>query len=240
MAAYTITDAFAYVGGYDFSGDSNELQADVAHNVNTANVMGSHWQRNILGVSRVDWRMAGYWNVADGEQDATSWADIGVVDRVVTFGPGTTAEGDPAYMFKAIHTQYAIGGSHGEVAPFSVAAAGSNGHGVVRGRLLKGKGNVSATGATGAEIQLGAVAADEYLYATLHVFSAGTTITIVVESDDNADFTSATTRGTIGPITTAGATWMTRVAGAITDDYWRFRVTAVTGTFSLAGAVGIQ
>lgn len=240
MGAYTITDAFAYVGGYDFSGDSNELACDIAHNVNTANVMGSHWQRNILGVSRVDWRMAGYWNVTDAQQDNTTWADLGVVDRVVTFGPGTTAEGDPAYMFKALHTQYQFGGTHGEVAPFSASASGSNGHGVVRGKLLKGKGNVSATGATGTGLQLGAVASGEYLYATLHVFSPGTTITVVVESDDNSNFTSATTRGTIGPVTTQGATWMTRVAGPITDDWWRFRVTSITGTFNLAGAVGIQ
>jgi hypothetical protein len=92
----------------------------------------------------------------------------------------------------------------------------------------------------GTGYQLGAVAATQYLYGALHIFTAGTTITVVLESDDNAGFSSATTRATLGPLTTTGGTWATRVAGAITDDYYRFRVTAITGTFSVAGSAGIK
>lgn len=240
MGAYTITDAFVYVGGYDFTGDTNQVSIDVNHAVNTANTMGSHWAKNILGVSSVNFQCAGFWNVTDGEQDNQEWGALASTDRVVTFGPGTSTESSPAYIFRSLTGQYQFGGTHGAVAPFSVSAVGSNGQGVVRGKLAKARGNVSATGATGTGQQLGAVSATEFLYATLHVFSAGTTITIVVESDDNVNFTSATTRATIGPITTAGGTWATRVAGAITDDYYRFRITAVTGTFNIAGAIGVQ
>lgn len=240
MAAYTLTDAFAFVGGYDFTGDSNELAVNVNHTTNRATAFGNEWEVNRIGVSSVDWRLAGFWNVSDAEQDDEEWGNLGTRDRVVTFGPGTSTEGSPAYMFRALTTQYTAGGSHGDMAAFNVSAAGSNGQGVVRGRLLKAKGDVSATGAIGTAQQLGAVESGEYLYATLHVFSPGTTITIVLESDDNAGFTSATTRATFSTVTTAGGTWATRVAGAITDDYYRFRVTACTGTFSLAGAVGVQ
>jgi hypothetical protein len=116
---------------------------------------------------------------------------------------------------------------------------GTNGVGVVRGGVAKAKGNVSSTGATGSVQQLGDVAANEFLYATLHVFSAGTTITVQVQSDDNSGFSSPTTRATFSGVTTAGGNWVTRVAGAITDTYWRFNVSAVTGTFSIAGAIGI-
>ena len=62
---------------------------------------------------------------------------------------------------------------------------------------------------------------------------------LTIESDDNGSFTSATTRATIGPLTATGGTWVTRVAGAITDDYYRFNVTAITGTFSVGAAFGI-
>lgn len=239
--AYVLTDAFAWVGGYDFTGDSNELRADVQHAVLNANVFGGgNWAQHKLGVSTVDWRLAGFWNVVENEQDSEEWGQLGTRDRVVTFGPGTTTEGDPAYLFRALTTQYVVGGPHGELAPYSVTAAGSNGQGVVRGRLLADKQTVSATGAFGTGVQVGAVAADEFLYATFHVFSAGTTITVVVESDDNSGFTSATTRATFSTVTAKGGTWATRVAGAITDDWWRVRCTAVTGSFSVGAAIGIQ
>jgi hypothetical protein len=45
---------------------------------------------------------------------------------------------------------------------------------------------------------------------------------------------------TFGPITTVGGTWGTRVAGAITDTWWRLRVTAITGTFQIACAAGFK
>ncbi len=238
--AYVLTDAFAFVGGYDFTGDSNECTVEVESEALVHNPFGTSWEQNIAGVTSVDWNLAGFWNVTDAEQDDEEWGQLGTADRVVTFGPGTNTEGDPAYMFRSLTTRYEAGGSHGELAGFNVSAQGSNGQGVVRGRLLAAKQTVSSTGAFGTGVQLGAVGASEYLYATFHVFSAGTTITVVVESDDNASFTSATTRATFSTITAAGGTWATRVAGAITDDYWRVRCTAVTGSFSVAAAVGIQ
>jgi hypothetical protein len=85
------------------------------------------------------------------------------------------------------------------------------------------------------------VGATQFLYGALHLFgSAATTITVVLESDDNVNFTSATTRITFGPLTAVGGTWGARVSGAIADDYYRFRVTAITGTWSAAAVFGIK
>ena len=86
-------------------------------------------------------------------------------------------------------------------------------------------------------MNLGAVGASEALYAAFHVISSGTTITVALQSDDNAGFSSPTVRATLGPITTAGATWV-RVAGPFTDTYYRFVVTAITGSHIVAGAIG--
>jgi hypothetical protein len=33
---------------------------------------------------------------------------------------------------------------------------------------------------------------------------------------------------------------MTRLAGPFTDAYWRLNVSAITGTFSVAGAIAVQ
>ena len=110
----------------------------------------------------------------------------------------------------------------------------------MRGQLAKAKGNVSATGQLGSVLNLGAPTSTQYVYATLHVFSAGATITVEVQSDSSAGFGTPTTRGTIGPITARGGTWMTRVAGPFAaETHWRMNVSAVTGTHSVAGAIAV-
>jgi hypothetical protein len=65
---------------------------------------------------------------------------------------------------------------------------------------------------------------------------------VLVQSDDNASFTSATTRISFTAETDATAHYQWgSVAGAITDDYWRITYT-VSGTgpsFNFAVAAGI-
>ena len=126
------------------------------------------------------------------------------------------------------------------MAGFELASKGSSIYGAVGGVLSVAKQTVSTTGAKGTAVEIGAISAAQFLYATLHVFSAGTTITVIIESDDNGSFTSATTRATLGPVTARGGTWLTRVAGPVTDTFWRMNVSAVTGSFVVAGAIGIQ
>ena len=48
---------------------------------------------------------------------------------------------------------------------------------------------------------------------------------MVVESDDNSGFTSATTRLTATQVTTSTTSESLEVAGAITDDYFRVNFT---------------
>jgi hypothetical protein len=169
--------------------------------------------------------------------DADTFANVGV-QRVVTVST-TGLAAATAYMFKATNFEYQHFGGVGDAATFSLKMMGSDGVGLVRGQVAAAKGNVSATGALGSGLNLGAVGASQYLYAALHIFTAGTTITVKVQSDDNSGFTSPTDVATLGPFTTTGGTWMTRVAGAITDTYYRFNVSAITGTFNAAGAIAV-
>lgn len=243
MAVLSLTDAFVYCAGYDFTTDTNNaaLAVDAAQLDKTTFGSGG-WTELTGGLKSVNFNYSGFWQVdgvSDQAVDNQAFSQLGTADQVYTFGPVET-EGQPAYMFRAMKSQYALGGAVGELMPFSLAANGTNGQGVVRGQLAKARGTVAATGALGTGLELGAVGASQYLYATFHVFSPGTTITVTVESDDNSGFTSATTRATIGPITTSSGTWATRVAGAITDTWWRFNVTGITGSHIVSGAIGIQ
>lgn len=238
MTAFALVDATVYVHGYDFTGDSNQISLTAeADDLDTTTFGSQGWRARIAGLKNTELNLSGFWG---SSPDAEAFGDLGVMDRVHTVSPDRV-EGNPAYLFRAGKFTYSQFGEVGEAAPFDLGSMGSDNQGLIRGALLKAKGSVNATGATGiADLVLPAVGAAEYLYGAFHVIGTpGTTITAVIESDDNAGFSSATTRITFGPITTAGGTWATRVAGAITDTHYRLRVTAITGTFTVAAAVGI-
>jgi hypothetical protein len=243
MTALALTNAFIYVHSHDFTGDANELQLPMeAVELDKTTFRSQGWKELAGGLKKVMPQAKGLFAAGTDSPDAAAFADLGVASRVWTVGPDESTEGDVAYMFKAGQFSYAaLEGNVGDLAGFTISGAGSDGVGVVRGRLLKKKGTVSATGALGTAVQLGAVSSDQKVYATLHLFgTAGSSITVLVESDDADTFSSATTQMTIGSLTAAGGTWQTPVAGAITDDWWRFRVSAISGSWSIAAALAIQ
>lgn len=237
MATFAFDDATIWVAGYDFTTDLNQITLNIsAEELDSTTFGAGGFRSRVGGLRSVDAQLAGFWQSTPDSEAFTNLG--GTTDRVVTVAPDS-AETTPAYLFQAKQFTYEAFGSVGDLTPFTLGAMGSNGVGVVRGQVAKAKGNVSATGATGSGVNLGAVGASQYLYATLHVFTAATTLTVIVESDDNGSFTTPTGRGTFGPVTTTGGTWMTRVAGPITDTWWRFNVTGITGTFQIAGAIAI-
>lgn len=241
MATFSLTDATTWIAGYDFTTNLNEMSLNVSvDDLDSTTFGGGGYRSRKGGLKSVESNLAGFWESADTEApDPQIFTNLGTADRVVTISHDD-AETSVAYMFQAGKFSYDMFGEIGSLTPFNVAMMGTNSVGVIRGQIAKAKGTVSATGAIGSGVNLGNVGASQYLYATFHVFGTpGTTITAVVESDDNGAFSSATTRITFGPITTAGGTWGTRVAGALAETHYRFRVTAITGTFTVAGAIGI-
>jgi hypothetical protein len=242
VSSFAFTDATIWVAGYDFTGDSNQLALSVSVDELDNTTFGSGGYRSkIGGLRQTELEVGGFWQSATTDAvDPQVFPNLGTADRVVTLAPDD-AETTPAYMFQAVKLGYTLFGQIGEVTPFSLTAQGSNGIGTVRGQVAKAKGSVSATGVLGSVVNLGAPTSTQYVYATLHVFSAGTTITVQVQSDTASNFPSATTQATIGPITSAGGTFMTRVAGPfVGETHWRLNVSAITGTFQVAGAIAVQ
>lgn len=239
MAVEALLNAFAYVAGHDFTADVNQGELTMEATVlESTTFRSAGWQENAYGLKSFAFNYSGFWqSAATDSVDDEAFGDL-TVARAHTWGL-KEIETYPAYFFNAAKSNYQLGGPINTLAPFSLQSSGTDKFGVIRGQLAKAKGAANATGALGSVVQLGAVAANQYLYASFHVFSAGTTITVQVQSDDNAGMTTPTTVATIGPLTTRGGTFMTRVAGPLTDSYFRFNVSAVTGTFVAAGAIGI-
>lgn len=244
MGSFAATGYTTWFGGYDMTTDLSDLKLDLDVDALEDNRFGQVGKTRAAGLEDVKTSLSGFWEAGVGKVDPEVFATLGSTMQTVSHSVDG-AESSVAYFYQSKKYSYTVGGKVGELLPFQLAAQGVRGNGTlsagaIRGRVAKAKAAVSATGATGTAQQLGAVAAGQYLYAVLHTFAVGTTITVVLESDDNVGFSSATTRATLGPITTVGGTWATRVAGPITDDRFRFRVTAITGTHTIAGAVGIK
>src|SRR6266545_2313541 len=172
---------------------------------------GAGWKAFAGGLKDTKFDLKGWWQASTPDSaDSDLFPDLGTGSLAATVAAAETEAG-PAWMWQLAKLNVQMFGKIGDLAPL------------------------------GSGCNLGAVSATLKLYATFHVFGTpGTTITVVIESAAASNFAGATTRATIGPLTTAGGTWLTPVAGAVTDTWWRLRVTAITGTFTVAGAIGIQ
>lgn len=245
MSTFVLTDVGTWVSGYDFTCDSNSASLSIeVDDQETTTFCTNGWRSRVGGLREISCDLEGFWQAGSGQVDAEVFGSLGVTNQPVTMSPTVSTVASPAFMFLGGKFSYEMFGDLGDVTPFSLSMMGTEGSpGLIRGQIAATKQTVSATGVLGSGVtdlsSNDQVSSSQYLYATFHVFSAGTTITVTVESDDNSGFTSATTRATIGPITSAGGTWMTRVAGPITDTYYRFNVTAITGSFSVGGAIAI-
>lgn len=240
MTSFALVDATTWVHGYDFTTDMNRIGLNISvQELDSTTFGGGGYRSRIGGLRDVTAELGGFWQSATSAAvDPQAFPDLGTADRVVTMTP-TGVAASTAYMFQAGKFTYQLFGPIGEIAPFSLGMSGTNGVGVVRGQVAAAKQNVSGTGVLGSIVNLGTISASQFLYATFFVFSAGTTITVQLQSDDSAGFATPTTRATIGPLTTTGGTWATRTAGPLSETHYRFNVSAITGTFQVAGAIGI-
>lgn len=236
--------AFGYVDLLDFTGLAEELVvAGAAEQREWTNFRSGGWREfeNVLKTWQFDTRA--FWrSMSAADLDPVTFGLLGGANTVITSGI-SEVEGDLAYFAKGMVPTYSwFEGQVGDLAKARVQAVSSDGQaGLVRGRLAKEYDEVTATGATGTALELGEVEAGKYLYASFHVFGEpGTTITAVVESDADDTFGSATTRITFGPYTTAGGRWGVRVAGPVTDTWFRLNITGITDPFTIGCAIGIQ
>ena len=245
MAVQNWTALNVYVGGYNLACRAKSIDAPALSVVELdTTTLCDTWEKRFGGLKSASW-------TADVLQDF----DTDQVDQLLgmtTLGgafpisvpPAGATAGSVAFTFNARQFSYSpLQASAGELAMATIAGAGE-GSPVVRGTLMNAPATaITATGTTAGQ-QLGAVSASQRLYAALHVLSAsGTspTMDVVIQSDDNGSFTSATTRITMTQATGITSQWSS-VAGSITDDYWRASITiggSDTPTFTYALVLGI-
>lgn len=238
-----LTDCKLYVASFDLSADMNALALNYGAEMLDNTTFGATTRINKAGLKTILAQHEGLWDSNGTDQpDDVFFSRIGTSDVPVTISPQTGADGELAFLFRAVHSEYAPGATVGDLLAFTVKMEGSDGDPLVRGMVLHPATARTSTG-NGTARQLGAVSATQSVVASLHVIAAsGTspTLDVTVRSDDASGFSSPTTRLTFTQATGITSEWKT-AAGAITDDYWRvtYTIGGTNPSFTFVVAVGI-
>jgi hypothetical protein len=244
MAVQAWTDVLIAVNDLNISGFGKSFSLDMqAAPLDTTSLATTGYTSSIAGLKSGSFSMDLMADFAEDSVDEVAFAALGASNTVKSIVIGS-ADGSKAYLSSGVVANYtAISGNVGELAMSNLSAQTS---GVIaRGKLLHPT-TARTSSSTGTGRQLGAVAAGKRMYAALHVFTvSGTspTLDVIVQSDDNAGFTTPTSRITFSQANaTTNRAQFSSVAGAITDDYWRVSWTiggSSTPTFAFIVTAGI-
>lgn len=239
MAKSVLTNCLIALGGYNLRCNTNQVaiayDADAPECTTFCNDTHTYAEG---GLKTAAISCGGFFEAP--QPDLQLYTRIGATGVPITVCKSITPA-DVAYFQNAMAVQYNPNAQIGQLLGFSLATAAQDK--LYRGTLMEYRTAISGNG-TGTGRQLGAVTADQDIVCCLHVTKAGgstPSLTVIVESDDNAGFTTATTR-----LTMAAATDLTAeiklAAGAITDDYWRLRWTTSGSAldFDFIGSLAIQ
>lgn len=223
----------------DLSGFGNDLKFDDPFDEKGTTSWSDTVHRRIAILGDASFSMAVQLETASDPR-ATLQGILGDAAGILTYidSNASMAEGDRCYSVKALASELGIPIEHGEITEATLTGKGDGP--VVDGQVLQEDGSLTVTG-TSVGIQLGSVAAGESAYADMHVLTATAgTLDMIVESDDNSGFTSATTRLTFAQVATTPSSFRQTVAGAITDDWWRASYTIATGPYVAVVTLGIK
>lgn len=247
MAALALIDAEILAGAVRLGGLSNEVKLDLAAKELDRTVFTSGgWAEVAAGLKMADLEASGYMDPAPLESGAVSpdlqmWSELGGAQVPVTICP-TAADLSVAYIVPTRRGKISLFGKVGELAPFGTTMWGDGAS--ARGQLIHPATVLRSAGGTGSTAVLGAVASGRSLLVSFHVLAVtGTTpaLTLTVQRDDNAGFTTPTMVAALGPVS-APTAQLTPVVGPITpDDRYRvtWTLTGTTPTARFAVAVGI-
>jgi hypothetical protein len=241
--AFILQNVRLFTGGADLTGVNNKLEIAPEVEVKKTTAFGAGWDEVIGGLASAELSAEGQWEAGDASKvDNVAWSQLGGVGAW-TAGPDDAAVNDVAWLVNAMTGNYKLGDAVGEVAPWTIEASSS--WPIARGRFAHPPGTARTATGNGTAVQLPAVAAGQYLYATLHVLSvSGTstpTITVVIESDDASGMASPVTRISFDAATARGGQIL-RATGPITDTWYRARwtISGTTPSFLFAVAFGVK
>jgi len=245
MSKTVLTNVRCFAVGADLTSNSNKIELSSEIEAKDSTNYGSQgWKEFVGGLGSAELSGEGQWEALDSTKvDDASWTQIGGVGPWSVSANNDASVGNLAYLMSALRSDYKLFGEVGEVAPWSGTAKSA--WPLVRGQFAHPPGTARTATGTGTALQVGAVATNKRMYASLHVLSvAGTatpTITARVESSVDNTFSAPTTRLTFTAATAVGGQILRTAGTAITDTWWRvaWTISGTTPSFLFAAALGI-
>lgn len=239
-----LTDVRQYLAGADLTGFSNKIAfGGEVEELDTTTFASNGCHERVGGLSDSSVDIEGFWQAGDlSMPDDAFWAALGVATSPYTAVPTAGTVGSLAYLTKILESSYKPGGDIGKLLGYSAGLKGNAP--VARGVILHPQGTARSTTGNGTGVQIGAITANQRMYANLHVMSiSGTstpTITVKVQSSVDNTFASPTDRITFTAATTLSGQ-ASSVLGAVTDQWWRavWTITGSTPSFLFAVSAGI-
>lgn len=245
MATLTIRDTGVYIDQYNFSGSMNQASVQLDVELHDATTFGTNGTRAMTGglvKNMLD--MKGFVdfaeiNAGDGDSvDLKFFTDIGIDTPIGTIAVAPL-EGERAFLAEWVHANYTPGAEVGALLEFTVKAEGRSRltRGMVLNNALVAR---TASGASTAKSQVGAIAADQQGVAHIHVVAFdGTSLDVVLRSDANGAAGGETTRATFAQLTDTGKQRLV-VAAPITDAFWDISWTFVGTSVTFLVAFGVE
>lgn len=236
-----LTDCKILLGGLDISGFSNSIAIEYGAEMLDDTRFGTAGTRsNKPGIKSFSATGGIFW---DPTIDGALFTKVGAVREVMSFAPLGNAEGDRAYTIRGVSGTYnPLSGEVGTLMQSEVNLHSANTP-LVRGVVLALGAKAASGNGVGVNF-VTPVATGQKAYSGLHVLATtATSISVVVESDDNVGFSSPTTRLTHTLMTNAagpGSDWQELAGPIATDIYWRSKWTIVGGPFTIYHVFGIQ
>lgn len=250
MPMFVLTNARIFAGGADLTARSNKVElASQLEEKDVTTFASSGWKEVLGGLFSSALGGEGQWEAGDlGKVDDESWTNLGAVGAYTvcpnaSVAGGGASVGDIAWLLQAMKANYKLGGQVGDIAPWTTAASGA--WPLARGKVAHPPATPRTATGSGTSLQLTAVSATQYLYATLHVLSiTGTavpTITVKVQSSVDSAFTVPNDRITFTAATTLGGQ-IKRLVGPITDTWYRaqFTISGTTPSMVFVVALSVQ
>jgi hypothetical protein len=239
MSQYIARNVKVLADQYDVSGFINTGQLPTSNDIHDSSVFGVAVKTSLPGLQQGSFTLGGFTEFGTGKIEKIMSTLKGTQDKPITVVPEGPTVGNVACFLSAAFHGYEFGGPHGN--PNMFTWNGGTSKWQVIGGFLEEPGAVArvATGQSAGQ-QLGAVSASQYLYAAVHVLSGTGTMDLIVESDNSGAFSTPVTVITFPQFTGPGSGIM-RVAGALTDDYFRFKWTLATSpSFTFVASFGVD
>jgi hypothetical protein len=243
---FVLKNVRPFVAGADLTTRSNRFEIGMEAESKDATAFapsGDVWHEELSGIRTVTIDGAGQWEAGDLSMvDDSSFANLGGTTPL-TLAPQGAADGALAYLTAFNRQAYSLGGSVGDVVPWSGHWIGN--WSLARGLVVATPAARTATG-TGTILQLpSAVAAGQFLVGSLHLMGISGTatpgVTLTIQTAATVGFGSPTTRLTFNAQTALGGQ-IFRIAGPITDTYVRasWTITGTTPSLLFMSAVGVS